>query len=152
MNQLARDDNNVMIKFKDHHRDNLLDILVSDFMISNYSGILTYYYVTGKPSIHLYPVRKGQTEFTYTIWKKGKLRQEKAPSKDYVWKLPAEQNGGLMADSLDSLLAGISRSVQDPDCCREKSRLFMEEHLTPIDPGERVCQRIGDAVRRLVGN
>ena len=137
-----RDD--AIIKFKDRDRDSMLDILVSDVMVSNYSSILNYYYATGKPSIHVYPVTPTAEAFLWRTWKKGKIRVKSVPSAEYVWKLPPEENGGLMVKSLDELLAAFDRALDTPECCVESSRIFCERHMAPVDghTRERICSAI----------
>ena len=58
-----------VIKFKDEARDSLLDLVASDFIISNFSSILNYYYATRKPSIHVYPVSAANEAFLWRRWR-----------------------------------------------------------------------------------
>lgn len=141
----GRDD--AILKFKDRDRDSLLDMIVSDAMISNFSSILNYFYATGKPSIHVYPVAAGSEAFLWRTWKRGKVRTKKVPSADYVWKLPPEENGGLVARTFEDLLSAIDRAVDDPRCCEDTSRDFIDRHMAPVDGGTR--ERIGQAILDL---
>ena len=47
---LARRHSNVLLKFKDHHPDNLLDMQVSDVLMTNYSSIANLFYATSSPA------------------------------------------------------------------------------------------------------
>ncbi len=145
---LASRTEGMVIKYKDKDRDSLLDMVVSDVMVSNFSSILNYWYATKKPSIHVYPVRSAQEAFLWRTWKRGKLRITKVPSAEYVWKLPPEENGGLMVHSVDELLAALDRSLDEPDCCRAASQRFIERHMAPVDGHTR--ERIAEAVLALV--
>ena len=136
-----------VIKFKDEARDSLLDLVASDFIISNFSSILNYYYATRKPSIHVYPVAAANEAFLWRRWRRGKVRVKKIPSADYVWKLPPEQNGGLLVRSFDEMLAAVDRALDDPHCCREASDTFIERHMAPVDGQS--CERICRAVVEL---
>ena len=69
------------------------------------------------------------------------------PSADYVWKLPPEENGGLLARTFDELLGHLDRSLQDPTCCRDLARRFIERHMAPVDG--HTCERIADAIAEL---
>ena len=140
-----RDD--VIIKFKDQDRDSMLDIVVSDIMISNFSSILNYYYATGKPSIHVYPVSSSSEAFLWRTWRRGKVHIKKVPSAEYVWKLPPEENGGLMVKTLQELLVAIDRALDAPGCCVDASGTYVDRHMEPVDGN--TCKRICDAVLEL---
>ncbi len=137
-----------MIKFKDMSCDNLLDILVSDVMISNYSGILLYQYATGRPSIHIYPIDPSRELHLYRVWKHGKIRTVRTDDKDYIWKLNPEENGGLQVSSFDELEAAIDVAVARPDCCQDRTRAFIKKHM--IDYDGKACRRLEQALRELV--
>ena len=133
-----------IMKFKNEAPDSLLDILASDFIISNFSSILNYYYATRKPSIHIYPVAAPDETFLWRRWRRGKLRITKVPSADYVWKLPPEENGGLLVRSFDEMLGAVDRVLEEPHCCKKTSDEFIERHMAPVDGQtcERICQTI----------
>lgn len=133
-----------VLKFKDEEPDSLLDLVASDFIISNFSSILNYYYATGKPSIHVYPVAAAGEAFLWRRWRRGRVRTTKVPSADYVWKLPPEENGGLLVRSFEEMLAALDRVLEEPDCCRKASAGFIERHMAPVDgrTRERICRAI----------
>ena len=144
---LAADFPQVVIKFKDEARDSLLDLVVADFMISNFSSILNYFYATRKPSIHIYPVAAANEAFLWRRWRWGKVRVTRVPSAEYVWKLPPEENGGLLVRSFEELLAAVDRAMTDPLCCQEASDRFIERHMAPVDG--QTCARICRAIIEL---
>jgi len=149
LERLVKGRPNVMLKFKNEFRDNTLDMLVSDVLISNFSAILPYFYLTGKPSIHIYPVAKGQETYAWrTIDRRGGVREREVPDMAYVWKFPPEMNGGLMVNSMDELKEAVRRSLAEPDCCRQKSEDFVKEHFTGADG--HTCERIERALRELI--
>jgi hypothetical protein len=143
LERLARDYPFVLLKFKDEDRDNLLDLLVSDIMISNFSSLLNPFYCTGRPSIHLYPVVPGRDAYPLRVLKRGRIRTAKMERPDRLWKLPPEENGGILVELLEasSLVSGT------PDICRERSRDFLRKHMAPVDG--QTCERIAVALREL---
>lgn len=147
---LARKHPLVMLKYKDTDRDNLLDMCISDIMMSNYSSILTFFYGTFRPSIHIYPVNKNFETSYYRVWKNGAVRVEKAPEENYIWSLDPVENGGLVAHSVADIEASIENAVSDSDCCREKSSAFLAKHTAPYDG--HVCENITDAIIQMVDN
>ena len=147
LEQLVASHPRAVLKFKDEDRDSLLDLVASDFIISNFSSILNYYYATRKPSIHVYPVSAADEVFMWRRWKRGKVRVKKTPSAYYVWKLPPEENGGLLARSFDEMLAATDRALDEPLCCKETSDTFIERHMAPVDG--QVCERICRTILKL---
>lgn len=147
LEDLADKYGNVFFKYKDIDRDNLMDIVVSDFMISNFSSMITYYYPTMKPSIHIYPVDDSKDKTVYRVWKNGKVREKKAEA-DYIWSLPSEENGGIVVKSLEELLSSVKLSIENPDCCKDRSNYFIDKHLAPVDGKN--CKRIADVMKDFV--
>ncbi|MBU0552867.1 CDP-glycerol glycerophosphotransferase family protein [Myxococcota bacterium] len=137
----------VIIKFKDEDRDSLLDLSASDVMVSNYSSILNYFYATQRPSIHVYPVASASEAFLWRTWKRGKVRIEAVPSADYVWKLPPEEHGGLLARDFEGLIQAIYQGLDDPGCSVEAAARFMTRHMAPVDG--RTSARIATALRHF---
>ncbi len=137
-----------VMKFKDESRDSLLDLIVSDVMVSNFSSILNYQYATFKPSVHVYPVREADEAFLWRTLKRGKISIKKVSSANYVWKLPPEENGGLMVKSFDALLEALSRSLDQPTCCKEASETYIRRHMATVDGNTR--SRIAEEIIRLV--
>jgi hypothetical protein len=140
---------NVLLKYKDRNQDNLIDLTVSDLMISNYSSILTYFYGTGKPSIHIEPVDRSAQASVYRYWKRGKVRTTRTADKSYIWSLDPNENGGLVAESVEDLLACIEKALENPDCCIERSKAFIARHCAPYDGKN--CERIANAIVELAG-
>jgi CDP-glycerol glycerophosphotransferase (TagB/SpsB family) len=148
LQELALRHRHVILKFKDHHPDNLLDLQVADVLITNYSSIANLFYATGRPTIHVYPVRSADEEF---IWRKRTLfgvfnrRIDKAR---YIWKFPPEDHGGLLARDPVELLQQVDQSLAEPDCCRERTRQFLDQKMLGADG--RNCERILEAIKKLM--
>ncbi len=138
----------VLLKFKDRNPDNFLDMQVSDVLITNFSSIANLFYATGRPTIHVYPVRSADEAF---IWRKRTLlgmwerRVEKA---SYIWKFPPEENGGLLAKNPDELFAEVERALDDPSCCKAQTRQFLDRQMLGADGKN--CERILAALAQLV--
>ncbi len=148
LEELAANNPLVLLKYKDTDRDNLLDILVSDIMMSNYSSILTFFYGTGRPTIHIHPVDKKSEISYYRVWKNGAVRTEKAPEKSYIWSLPPEENGGLVAETVEEIEASLKKALNEPLCCKAKSEGFIQKHTAPYDG--HTCERIAGIIEEIV--
>lgn len=146
LERLAQRYPSVLLKYKDDAQDNLVDIVFSDVMISNYSSILTYFYATGRPSIHIHPVERGQESTVYHYWKAGKLRT-RVEDASYIWSLDPDQHGGLAVDSQNALEAAIARALAEPDCCAERTRQFVADHCAPYDG--RNCERVAQVITEV---
>jgi CDP-glycerol glycerophosphotransferase (TagB/SpsB family) len=145
LEELERDHPHVVFKYKNRHRDNLLDIAVADMAISNFSSILNYFYVTGRPSIHIYPVVTGDASFAWRRYKGGRLVEKKVDSPDFIWKLPLEENGGLTAHSFQELRDHVVAALADPGCCKDRSERFLRKYFTDVDG--KTCERVAHALR-----
>lgn len=139
---------NTHLKFKDQNPDNLLDMMVSDVMITNYSSIANLYYATGRPTIHIYPVSDEDEDFlwrkqtAFGTWKKT------VDSVKYIWKLPPEEHGGLMAKNFDMLMQHLDTALENPECCKQKAQTFLDKYMLGADGKN--CDRIWEAVNEFV--
>jgi hypothetical protein len=139
---------NVMLKFKDKAPDNFLDMQVSDALITNFSSIANLYYATRRPTIHVYPVRSADEEFMWRTYTLAGVRKRKIDSVRYIWKLPPEENGGLLAHSFDELIAGVDQAMDDPHCCEDAAQAFLDKYMLGADG--KSCERIWETVQELV--
>jgi hypothetical protein len=148
LGDLAARHDHVMLKFKDQHPDNYLDLQVADTLITNYSSIANLFYATGRSTVHVYPVADADEAFmsrTYTL--AGVLESE-VESARHIWKLPPEEHGGLLARDFGQLLEQVDRALDAPDCCRDIAQSFLDEHMLGADG--RNCERIWETVQALV--
>ncbi len=146
---LAEKHPGLLLKFKDQNPDNILDMQVADVLVTNFSSIANLFYATGRPTVHVYPVRSADEEF---VWRKRTLmgmREQRLASVKYIWKLPPEDNGGLLARDADDLIAGLDRALDDPSCCFEQTRDFLDRHMLGADGKNRA--RAFEALEELVG-
>lgn len=147
LDDLADRYTNVMLKFKDEAPDNYLDLQVADVLITNYSSIANLFYATRRPTIHVYPVRHADEAFMQRRYTLAGVRTSRVEKARYTWKLPPEDNGGLMARSFDDLIAQIDHSLDHPDCCKDKAQDFLDRHMLGADG--RVCERIWQTLDEL---
>jgi len=148
LHELVENHPHVYLKFKDKNPDNLLDMMVSDILITNFSSIANLYYATGRPTIHIYPVKSEDEEF---LWRKRTIVgiQKKAiDSVKYIWKLPPEEHGGLLAKNFEILLKQIDQALMKPDCCKEKSKDFLDKYMLGADG--KCSDRIWESVQEMV--
>lgn len=148
VSDLARRHPHVMLKFKDHHPDNLIDMQVSDVLLTNYSSIANLFYATGRPTLHIYPVADADEAFTWRTMTVLGVKKTQMQSARFVWRLPPEDHGGLMAKDFETLMAQVDRSLDEPDCCRDATREFLDRHMLGADghSNERILAALRDLV------
>lgn len=144
---LARRHPHVLLKFKDQHPDNFLDLQVADLLLTNYSSIANLYYATQRPTLHIYPVADADESFTWRTWTVLGLKKTQVQNARFVWKLPPEEHGGLLARDFATLMTQVDQALDDPDCCRAQARAFLDKHMLGADGGN--CERVFAALTEL---
>lgn len=148
LNSLSEKYDNMQIKFKNHNPDNLLDLQVSDVLITNYSSIANLFYATGRPTLHIYPVKHADEEFMTRNQTFAGVYKKKVDSARYIWKLDPEENGGLLAHDFNQLQEQVDQALDHPNCCKEKSQKFLDKYMLSADGKN--CERIYKALQELV--
>ena len=149
IDSLATGNDYVEVKYKDQNPDNFLDLQISDCLITNFSSIANLYYATGKPTIHVYPVKDQDEEYLLQTRRRFiGVKTEIIDAVKFIWKLPPEENGGLMARDLEELKAQIDLALNDPGICAEKSQDFLDTYMLGADGKN--CQRIWEALQQMV--
>lgn len=146
--ELADKHDNVMLKFKNYNPDNLLDLQVSDVLLTNYSSIANLFYATGRPTIHIYPVKNADEQFMWRNQTFAGIYKKRVHSARFIWKLPPEENGGLIARDFEQLQQQVDYSLKNPECCLEKSEKFLDKYMLGADGNN--CERIWQDLRELV--
>jgi hypothetical protein len=72
----------------------------------------------------------------------------KVESARFIWKLPPEDNGGLLARSFAELLEMTERALDEPECCARSTRDFLKRHMMGADG--RCCERAFDTLVELM--
>jgi hypothetical protein len=75
------------------------------------------------------------------------VKKKEIEKASYIWKLPPEDNGGLLARSFEQLLEQLDTAFEDPACCADRSREFLHRHM--LDADGQSCQRIWEAMVEL---
>ncbi|MBU1240739.1 UDP-N-acetyl glucosamine 2-epimerase [Myxococcota bacterium] len=118
---------NIYLKYKNVGRDNYFDVLLSDLIVSNFSGIVVYAYFTGVPSIHIHPY--GLRDDTDYLLRFRRKKQMVDTSAKYMWKMGPEENGGMLARSAEQFFSQVEKALDDRDCCRDISKKFNEKYM-----------------------
>lgn len=146
VDRVASQHAHVQVKFKSDSPDSLIDLLVSDVAVSNYSSLLNHFYYTGRPSVHIDPTPNDGRTAHYRELKWGFVRKREITDENEQWKLAPDEIGGLRARSFDELCAMIEQGLREPDCCKDKSRAFVERYITGADGSSRA--RAAEALLR----
>lgn len=134
----------VMLKWKSQSPDSLLDLLVSNVLVSNYSSLLNPYYYTQRPSIHIDPHDAGAAKtYTYQMFL-GRPRRKRVDAASEVWKLSPDEHGGLRAQSFEGLLGHVDMALGDPSCCAERSKAFVARYIAQADGT--TCARTAESI------
>jgi hypothetical protein len=127
----------LMLKWKSEAPDSLLDLLVSDVCISNYSSLLNAFYYTERPSLHIDPHdASAAKQSTFTMFL-GRPMRRSVTAPDELWKLPPEEHGGLRAQSFPELLDQVEQALAEPRCCEARAREFVARYITGADGATR---------------
>lgn len=148
LNNLSDQYDNVLLKFKDQCPDNLLDLQVSDVLITNYSSIANLFYATGRPAIHIYPVKDADEEFMWRNQTFAGVYKKSVHSARFIWKLSPSEHGGLMARDFRELQDQVDYSLEHPDCCKDAAEQFLDRYMLAADGKN--CERIWNAIQDLV--
>lgn len=144
---LARRWDNVVLKFKNEHPDGLADLRIADVLVTNMSSIANLFYATLRPTIHVFPVADEAAPFQRRrLWFGRVQTQDKGTARD-IWKMSPENNGGMLARSQRELLAQLDRALEDPDCCADRAREFLDQYMLSADG--RSCDRLRAVITEL---
>ena len=131
---LARKFSHAQVKFKSDHPDSLVDLLVTDVLVSNYSSLLNAFYYTGRPSVHIDPFDATAESFVFRSVRGGKLRKTRVhQNATQQWKLDPSEIGGLRASSFEQLCTAVEQAVRDEHCCQERSADFCRRYISKAD-------------------
>ena len=147
LENLARRHEGVMLKFKDRHPDNYLDLQVADVLVTNYSSIANLFYATGRPTVHVYPVKDADEAFMARRYTLAGVWEKEVENARFIWKLPPEEHGGMLARSFDQLVEQVERGLDDPGCCRDEAQAFLDEHMLGADG--HACERAWAVLQEL---
>lgn len=150
LQQLEASYDNVLLKYKDHHPDNFLDLQVADVLVTNFSSIANLFYATKRPTVHIYPVKSTDESFMWLNKTIFGIRKKKVDSVKFIWKYSPKDNGGLLARNFDTMMDQIITGLENPDCCAEAAQTYLDKHMLSADG--KSCERTWKAVKNLVEN
>ena len=127
LEEIAEQYGNVFLKYKDVERDNLFDVLMSDVIVSNFSGLIICAYFTGAASIHLHPC--GTQDIEHPLYRKRRMKSVLEKGVTYQWKMPPEENGGLLAATEKELFECLDAALENSACCRQRSAYFVGKYM-----------------------
>jgi hypothetical protein len=124
----------LQVKFKSDYPDSLIDLLVTDVMVSNYSSLLNAFYYTGRPTVHIDPFDATAKSFVHRAVRNGKLRKMCVHhDAAQQWKLDPGEIGGLRASSFDELFSAVERALGDERCCEQRAADFCLRYIFAAD-------------------
>lgn len=138
----------VEVKHKSDHPDNLADLLVADVMLTNLSSFVTFFYVFGRPSVHIVPGNSEQVEFA-RLGFAGGIRRRESDGTCNPWVIAPTDTGGFVGQTPDEVLSALRIAIRQPDSCRERSAAWLRAHVYGIDG--QTAARFCDALRELAG-
>jgi hypothetical protein len=149
LQELAARFDHVQIKHKDEHPDNLSDLLVADVMLSNLSSFITYFYVLGRPSIHIHPGSSTAGGVRLARMSRNRVRYRTLGRDEPLWMCDPEDNGGLTVRGGDEAVDAVVRALGEPGCCRARSASWISRHVHAVDG--RTAERLGKVLADLAG-
>ncbi len=142
---LAEEHPDVVFEFRDEAPNGTLSLHVADLLITNFSSIANQFYATRRPTIHVYPVGDPHQPLSVPRFGPRGLDAVQARSAYRVWKLPPEDNGGLLARTFPRLCELVETAFANPDCARAPAVSFLERHML-WDRPPTACARVTEAL------
>jgi hypothetical protein len=143
---LARRHQHVQVKFKSDHPDSLVDLLLTNVLVSNYSSLLNAFYYTRRPSVHIDPIDAAAGEYVHRSLRGGKLRTTVVrDDPTQQWKLSPNEIGGLRARSFPELLAAVEQALADEHCCDQQAADFCRHYVEKADG--QTCRRFHELLQ-----
>lgn len=137
----------VHVKFKDEHPDNLADLTIADAMVTNLSSFITFFYHTGRPSVHLCPVQKDDQSISFARASRKGIKYQSHSLKNSFMTDP-DDNGGLTAYSGEECIEHILHALADPHCCIKRTKSWLASKVP--ETSETSCIRFTKALEDLV--
>lgn len=134
----------VQCKFRDSSPNSLVDLLVGDALVSDLSSILTYWYHSQKPTVHLVPRADAAGMLQTRRRQHRRLKIATTPVDDARWKIPPTEVGGPVVQSIDELVGHLAAIVGDSSCTgssratgtaeSQVRQAFLDRHLFDPEP------------------
>ena len=129
---LAATEPDCELRFKSDHPDNLSDLLVADVMVSNLSSFLTYFYVLGRPAIHIVPEpAAAQIDRVTMLFARFRLRRRVRANA--AWMIDPADTGGPCARDARGTIAATLAALDEPAPGAAAARRWLERHVPDLD-------------------
>jgi hypothetical protein len=128
---LAASEPGCELRFKSDHPDNLSDLLVADVMVSNLSSFLVYFYVMGRPAIHIVPDRAAPIERVTMLFSRFRLRRRVRA--EQAWMIDPADTGGPRASDAQTTIAATLSALDDPAPGAAEATRWLERHVPLLD-------------------
>lgn len=119
------------LRFKSDHPDNLSDLLVADVMISNLSSFLTYFYVLGRPAIHIVPEPAARLNRVTMLF--SRFRIQRRVRAGAAWMIDPVDTGGPRASDPQAAIAATLAALDDPAPGAAAAKRWLEWHVPRLD-------------------
>ena len=128
---LARAEPGCELRFKSDHPDNLSDLLVADVMVSNLSSFLTYFYVLGRPAIHIVPDPTARLDRVTMLF--SRFRLQRRVRADAAWMIDPADTGGPRASDPQGAISATLAALDDPAPGAAAAGRWLERHVPRLD-------------------
>ena len=142
---LAASEPGCELRFKSDHPDNLCDLLVADVMVSNLSSFLTYFYVLGRPAIHIVPELAARLDRVTMLFSRFRLRRR--IRSEAAWMIDPSDTGGPRASDPQGAIAATLAALDDPAPGAAQAIRWLERHVPWLD--DQAPARIKQAIEAL---
>jgi len=130
------------IRFKDERPDNLSDLLVADVMVANLSSFLTYFYVLGRPAVHIVPPPAPTIERVSMLF--SRFRMTRRVSAGSAWMIDPTDTGGVRVSDAEGAAGAVGAALDGLGAGKDAGRAWLERHVPLLDDQapERIRQRL----------
>lgn len=135
------------IRFKDEHPDNLSDLLAADVMISNLSSFLAYFYLLGRPAIHVLPQLQARIDRVVMLLSRWRIRR--TVRAEQAWMIDPQDTGGPRVADAEAAALAVADALGDPAPGGIAAQAWLERHVPLLD--ERAPARIKEALSVMCG-
>lgn len=119
------------LRFKSDHPDNLSDLLVADVMVSNLSSFLAYFYVLGRPAIHIVPRAAARIERVSMLFSRFRMRRRVRA--EAAWMIDPRDIGGVGVGDARATIDATIAALDDPAPGAAAARRWLERHVPRLD-------------------
>ena len=114
-------------------------------MISNLSSFLTYFYVLGRPAVHIVPDPAAPIERVAMLFSRFRLRRQVRA--DSAWMIDPADTGGPRASDAKATIAATLAALDNPAPGAAAAKAWLKRHVPMLD--ECAPARIKQALEAL---